>query len=135
MRKRVAGALVALVLMAGCDGPPPEPQEAAQTLEELAAKAGCVPDIGTEAAEIRQANCRTETGSYVLATFATDRGQQEWLDAANDYGGNYLLGRKWVAAGDEKVVTELRGRLGGTVTTGVHHSGSGEGHTGGHHGS
>ncbi|MFI0978584.1 hypothetical protein ACH4SP_16500 [Streptomyces sp. NPDC021093] len=134
MHRRVAGALVALVLVTGCGGSPPEPEEAAGTLEELAAKAGCVPDIGTQAAEIRQANCRTQSGSYVLATFATDRGRQEWLDGADDYGGSYLVGRKWVAAGDEAVVTALRGRLGGTVTTGVHHSGSGEGHTGGPHG-
>ncbi|MGW7414579.1 hypothetical protein [Streptomyces sp. NPDC054863] len=135
MRERVAGVLVALVLVAGCAGPPAEPREAAGTLEELAAKAGCVPDIGTEAAEIRQADCRIDSGRYVLATFATDRGRQEWLDAADDYGGSYLVGRKWVAAGDEAVVTALRGRLGGTVTTGVRHSGSGEGHTAGHHGS
>ena len=49
----------------------------------------------------------------MLATFATDRGQREWINEANDYGGSYLVGRKWVAVGDAKVVTALRGRLGG----------------------
>lgn len=136
MRERAAatGALVLLVL-AGCGsppGPPPgPPEEASGTLEQLAAKAGCVPDLGTDAAEIRQANCRTGKGGYVLATFATDRGRQEWLDAANDYGGSYLVGRRWVAAGAEPVVTALRGRLGGTVTTAAQHAGAGDGGKGG----
>lgn len=129
-----AAAAVALLALTGCAGtsPPPEPPEATGTLEELAAKAGCVPDIGTEAAELRQANCRTNNGNYVLTTFATDRGRQEWFDAANDYGGSYLIGRGWIAAGERAVVTALRGRLGGTVESAVgHSSGSGEGATAG----
>ncbi|MFJ6700973.1 hypothetical protein ACIQM4_33660 [Streptomyces sp. NPDC091272] len=138
MRERVTAvgtaALLAAVAMgvAGCGSPQGPPKEASGSLEELAAKAGCVPEIGTEAAEIRQANCRTANGSYVLATFATDRGRQEWLDGADDYGGSYLLGRRWVVTGDETVVAELRGRLGGTVTSGVRHPGGGQGHPGGH---
>ncbi|MFF0742687.1 hypothetical protein ACFYVL_20045 [Streptomyces sp. NPDC004111] len=136
MRQRTAAtaaaALLALALSAltGC-GPPPVPPEATGTLEELAAQAGCVPDIGTEAAELRQASCRTSGGDYVLTTFATDRGRQEWFDAANDYGGSYLVGRGWIAAGDADVVTALRGQLGGTVETTAGHSGSGEGPTAG----
>ncbi|MFI5803039.1 hypothetical protein [Streptomyces sp. NPDC051561] len=127
--RRVAGAVL-LIGVAGC-GAPTVPPEASGTLEELAVKAGCEPRIGTEAAELRQADCRTDLGTYVLATFATDRGRQEWLDAANDYGGSYLVGRKWVAVGEQGVLTALRGRLGGTVETAVGHSGSGERPTGG----
>ncbi|WP_433547962.1 hypothetical protein ACQPZG_25015 [Streptomyces sp. CA-294286] len=128
MRKRVAvwiPALAALLLTAGC-GAPDVPPEATGTLEELAAKAGCVPEPGTSSAEIRQANCRSSDGNYLLATFATDRGRQEWLDSADDYGGSYLVGRKWVAVGDEAVLTALRGRLGGSVAKGESHSGDGE---------
>ncbi|MFI6102596.1 hypothetical protein [Streptomyces sp. NPDC051310] len=117
------------------------PPTATGTLEQLAAKAACEPEISTDAEELRQAKCETEDGAYVLTTFATDRGQREWINEANDYGGAYLVGRKWVVSGDEKVVAALRGRLGGDVETGSsHHSGSSggggdEGSHSGHHAS
>lgn len=147
---RAALAVLALTLATACgssgdgDGRGDEkvPKTATGTLEQIAAKAACKPNIQTNAKELRQANCTTGDGKYVLATFATDRGQREWLNEANDYGGSYLVGRKWIAVGDAKVVTALRGRLGGSVETGVQHGsggGSGEpskdhsGHTG-HHG-
>lgn len=139
----VTAALVALALPAaaacgaGGDEPDAAPKTATGSLEELAAKVTCKPNIQTDAKEIRQANCETKDGKYVLATFATDRGQREWINEANDYGGAYLVGRKWVAVGEEKVVTALRDRLGGAVETGAsHHSGGngGSGDSGGHGG-
>ncbi|QGV80964.1 hypothetical protein [Streptomyces ficellus] len=141
----VTAALVALALPvtaacdAGGDEPDAAPKTATGTLEELAAKVACKPNIQTDAEEIRQANCATKDGKYVLATFSTDRGQREWINEANDYGGSYLVGRKWVAVGEEKVVGALRDRLGGAVETGTsHHSGGGDGdgeHGGGSGGS
>ncbi|WUW18887.1 hypothetical protein OG707_09220 [Streptomyces sp. NBC_01465] len=111
--------------MAGCSEDHRTPKTATGTLEQLAAQAECTPEIATDAAELKQANCTTQDGRYVLATFATDRGQREWINGAKDYGGTYLVGRKWVAVGEGKVVTALRGRLGGTVEEGSqHHSGS-----------
>ncbi|MFD9909696.1 hypothetical protein [Streptomyces sp. NPDC059063] len=107
----------------GGDGGRAVPVTAVGTLEQLARKAACAPDIQTDAAELRQAQCRTADGRrFVLATFATDRGTREWLNAANDYGGTYLVGRKWVAVGEPDVVTALRGRLGGTVERASHHA-------------
>lgn len=94
--------------------------------------------VQTDADELRQANCRTGAGPYVLVTFRTDRGQREWLDAADDYGGTRLLGRTWIVVGERPVLAELRGRLGGTVVESSHHSGhsaggeSEEGHHSGH---
>ncbi|TXS42811.1 hypothetical protein EAO72_14105 [Streptomyces sp. or43] len=115
------------VLLAGCGGGGDDiPPTATGTLEELAAQAHCEPKLQTDAQELRQANCATEDGRYVLATFATDRGQREWINEANDYGGSYLVGRRWVAVSDAAVIAALRGRLGGTVeTASPHHSGSG----------
>ncbi|MCX5382835.1 hypothetical protein [Streptomyces sp. NBC_00083] len=123
---RVAlGAAVAAVLLTGCgtSSSPHEPATASGTLEQLAARAACHPVLSTDSAELRQANCTTGDGRYVLATFATDRGQREWINEAEDYGGVYLVGRKWVAVGSEPVVTALHGRLGGSVETGTMHSG------------
>ncbi|MDJ0461438.1 hypothetical protein [Streptomyces sp. H27-C3] len=141
-----ASALAVLALVVtGCgsgdDGGKPVPDTASGSLEQLAEKVECKPNIQTDAEELRQANCKTGDGRYVLATFDTDRGQREWINEAKNYGGNYLVGRKWVAVGDQKVVTALRGQLGGEVETSSHHSGDGGGggnkeedHSG-HHGS
>ncbi|MBA8943110.1 MULTISPECIES: hypothetical protein [Streptomyces] len=111
------------------------PPTATGSLERLAAEAECEPDLQTDADTIRQALCGTGDGKYVLATFATDRGQREWIDTAKDYGGHYLVGRKWVAVGHEDVVAALRGRLGGTLEEGVDHGGGrhgGASHPAGH---
>ncbi|MGW7367485.1 hypothetical protein ACWGI8_29720 [Streptomyces sp. NPDC054841] len=138
-------ALTAVTALTACganDEEAPEvPKTATGTLEQLAKQAECEPNIQTDAKELRQANCTTKDGKYVLATFATDRGQREWINEANDYGGSYLVGRKWVAVGEPKVVTALRGRLGGTVETASSHdqhagssggSGGNEEHSGHH---
>ncbi|MFF2851623.1 hypothetical protein ACFVT5_35620 [Streptomyces sp. NPDC058001] len=127
--KCAAGAVGAVVLMAalsGCGGDRggEVPKTATGSLEQLASKVKCRPDLQTDAQEIRQANCRTGDGRFVLATFATDRGQREWLNEAKDYGGSYLVGRKWIAVGESDVVTALRGRLGGDLEESSHHMGT-----------
>lgn len=146
--RAAAVVLAGLALLTACGGggggedKPHVPPTVTGSLEQLATKAHCEPNIQTDAQELRQANCTTDEGRYVLATFATDRGQREWINEANDYGGSYLVGRKWVAVGEANVVAALRGRLGGTVeTASPHHQpgsggsgGSEEGHSG-HHGS
>jgi hypothetical protein len=92
------------------------------SLEQIASDAHCAPDMQTDADEIRQAICRNKDGKFVLATFATDRGQREWVNEAKDYGGFYLVGAKWVAVGDQKLVKTLRGTLGGTLEVGTDHA-------------
>ncbi|MET9893797.1 hypothetical protein ABZZ47_27010 [Streptomyces sp. NPDC006465] len=147
--KLLAGAAVAALLaLTGCGGGSDDkgagaketvPATATGSLEDLAAEVKCKPDIQTDADEIRQGVCKISAGKFILATFATDRGQREWLNGAKDYGGSYLVGAKWVAVGDQKMVTTLRGQLGGTLEEGAsHHSGgSGGGGTetehSGHH--
>ncbi|MBQ0830057.1 hypothetical protein [Streptomyces tagetis] len=136
-----AGAVLVLAL-AGCgtggDGEAAVPQTATGSLEHLAAEVKCEPDLQTDADTIRQAICKKGGEKYILATFATDRGQREWINTAKDYGGYYLVGRKWVAVGEEDLVEGLRGRLGGVVEQGVQHGpehggGKGSGHGSGEH--
>ncbi|WP_344047003.1 hypothetical protein [Streptomyces thermoalcalitolerans] len=142
----VAGAAAVLAL-AGCGsgsgGEAKVPPTATGSLESLAAEVKCKPNMQTDADTIRQAICKKGEEKYILATFATDRGQREWIEAAKDYGGFYLVGRKWVAVGEQKVLEDLRGRLGGDLEKGVDHSGMNHGgtqhggtdHGGGAHGS
>ncbi|MFC5658542.1 hypothetical protein [Streptomyces nogalater] len=121
---RLVPAVAVLLALAGCGSGGDTglvPPAAAGSLEELAAEVKCVPDVQTDADELRQAVCRTARGRFVLATFATDRGQREWVDDAKDYGGHYLVGRKWVAVGDDGVVRALRGTLGGELEAGTDH--------------
>ncbi|WP_328555910.1 MULTISPECIES: hypothetical protein [unclassified Streptomyces] len=131
--KLLTGAVVAALLaLTGCGGgsdgkgvaaKETVPPTATGSLEDLAAEVKCKPSIQTDADEIRQGVCKISTGRFILATFATDRGQREWLNGAKDYGGSYLVGAKWVAVGDQKMVTTLRGRLGGTLEEGASHAG------------
>ncbi|MFE1750032.1 hypothetical protein [Streptomyces anandii] len=129
----VAGAAVAAAALAGCgsggDAAAKVPPTATGSLESLAAEVKCKPNIQTDADTIRQAICTSSAGKFVLATFSTDRGQREWINEAKDYGGFYLVGRKWVAVGDDGVVTALRGTLGGDVEIGTDHHAH-TGHTG-----
>ena len=122
----VAGAAAVLAL-AGCgsgDGSAEAkiPVTATGSLESLAAKVKCTPDMQIDSDEVRQAICKNAAGKFVFATFATDRGQREWINDAKDYGGFYLVGRKWVAVGDDKVVKSLQTTLGGEEEIGTDHS-------------
>ncbi|MDQ0602363.1 putative small lipoprotein YifL [Streptomyces canus] len=127
-RSMLAVAAAALVLT-GCgsggdDDKAAVPETATGSLEHLAAEVGCDPTIQIDADEIRQASCRKSDadGKFILATFATDRGQREWINGAKDYGGHYLVGRKWIAVGETKTVTTLRATLGGDIEEGQDHT-------------
>ncbi|MGW2820315.1 hypothetical protein ACWC24_04820 [Streptomyces sp. NPDC001443] len=120
-----AAAAVAALVLAGCgtatDTKAAVPVTATGSLEHLAAEVKCTPDMQTDADEIRQAVCKVAAGKFILATFATDRGQREWINSAKDYGGHYLVGRKWVAVGENSTVAALRSTLGGDIEQGVDH--------------
>ncbi|MEU0217262.1 hypothetical protein ABZ281_20010 [Streptomyces sp. NPDC006265] len=127
---------VAILALTGCGGSGDKdeaavPKEVSGSLEHIAAEADCKPNMQTDADTIRQALCKKGKDKYVLATFSTDRGQREWINTAKDYGGFYLVGRKWVAVGHEDVVQALRGTLGGSVEVGTNHSGHSSGDGGG----
>ncbi|MEU0114051.1 hypothetical protein ABZ137_10025 [Streptomyces bobili] len=121
-----AAAAAAALVLTGCgSGGGTEksvPATATGSLEHLAAEVKCTPDMQTDADELRQAICKNADGKFVLLTFATDRGQREWINTAKDYGGHYLVGRKWVAIGGTTTVAALRTTLGGDIEEGTDHS-------------
>ncbi|MGJ5751026.1 hypothetical protein FB563_4661 [Streptomyces puniciscabiei] len=123
---RLLPAAAAVLALAGCGSggeTKTVPPTATGSLESLAAEVKCKPNMQTDADTIRQAICTNTDGKFILATFSTDRGQREWINDAKDYGGYYLVGRKWVAVGDDGVVEALRGTLGGDVEIGTNHAG------------
>jgi hypothetical protein len=126
-QKLALAAAVAVLALSGCgsdggsDGEA-VPKMATGSLESLAAEAKCKPNTQIDADELRQAICKVGDEKYILATFATDRGQREWINESKRMGGFFLVGRKWVAVGHEDVVAELRGQLGGTLEVGADHS-------------
>ncbi|MER6571219.1 hypothetical protein ABT288_34820 [Streptomyces sp. NPDC001093] len=129
---RLLPAAAAVLALAGCGAggdTKAVPPTATGSLESLAAQVKCTPNMQIDSDEVRQAICRNPDGRFVFATFATDRGQREWINDAKDYGGYYLVGRKWVAVGDDGVVKALRGTLGGDVEMGTNHAGH-SGHSG-----
>ncbi|WP_338898664.1 hypothetical protein WBG99_26315 [Streptomyces sp. TG1A-60] len=118
--------MAAVLVLAGCGSGGSDqaavPETAVGTLEQLAAEVKCEPDMQIDADELRQAICTDGDEKYILATFATDRGQREWLNSSKMMGGFFLVGRKWAAVGHEDVVAELGGTLGGTLEVGTDHS-------------
>jgi hypothetical protein len=73
---------------------------------------GCAARISLTGADFRQATCL----DVVLLDFATAEGQRAWLDAAEPYGGVYLVGERWALSGNsaERIQT-LQATLGGTI--------------------
>jgi hypothetical protein len=84
------------------------------TIEQLAAKSGCRPKIQTNAAELRQGVCATQTGRYFVTTFATAQAQRTWLEQAQDYGA-LLVGNRWVVGASPQLLKQLHGKLGGDM--------------------
>lgn len=90
------------------------------TLEQLASQMDCKPQ--SRNAEYQQEQCETSASHYVVTTFATDKGEQDWLAAAMPYGGAYLVGTRWVVVANEpQALEELRHRFGGEVQAGSAH--------------
>ncbi|MEU3462958.1 hypothetical protein ABZ721_23820 [Streptomyces sp. NPDC006733] len=119
------------VLLSGCDQAPTGTHTAhteaaaAQTesIETIAAVVGCRPEISVTADELRTGSCKASQGEFRMATFTADEGQRAWLIQAREYGGNYLVGMRWVVVSEKlDVLRALRTKLGGTLEAGDQHA-------------
>lgn len=91
------------------------------TVEQVAASVGCQAKFTMMVTDYRQATCAADGASLVILDFATARGQRDWLDNAQPYGGFYLVGERWALSGNSlDYISGLQGRLGGTVETQQH---------------
>lgn len=106
---------------AGSPSAGPGPDEAAEppkpaSMEKLAEVVGCEPEERGRTLDYRQGVCRTDSGQYVMLTFDTDKGQEDWLTYAQAYGGIYLVGKRWVLSAEPRAaMEEVRAELGGTI--------------------
>ncbi|QTI89907.1 hypothetical protein [Streptomyces sp. AgN23] len=133
----VAAAVGALLTVAGCGGgdgdgdgkadakaetggnaarPSASPAPKAARVEQLASAAGCEPQFTTKVDDYRQAVCKTAKGEFVFLDFVTAKGQRDWLETAQMYGGVYLVGNRWVlSSSPRKNMATLRDEFGGTI--------------------
>nr|WP_051723526.1 hypothetical protein [Streptomyces albus] len=85
-------------------------------VEVIAGLTGCKAKIRLEADELRQGVCHTPEVDYLITTFPKEEHQRAWLDSAAVYGGEYLVGSRWiVSAKKPEMLEEFRAKLGGTV--------------------
>jgi hypothetical protein len=88
-------------------GPPP-------TVEELAEKVGCEPQMQVDADELRTGYCDTDLGKFFLSTFATQQGKNAWMDTAPEYNP-HLVGNLWTVLADRPVLDKLKAEIGGDL--------------------
>ncbi|MET7655178.1 MULTISPECIES: hypothetical protein [unclassified Streptomyces] len=84
-------------------------------VEVIAGLTGCTAKIRIEADELRQGVCHTEEADYLITTFPEEQYKETWLEAAGIYGGQYLVGSRWVVSAQPKMLTGFRPKLGGTI--------------------
>lgn len=122
---------VAAALVAGCSGggggakgaatPAGPPGVMVAGIEQLASKSGCRLQSQTKAVEVTQGACKTAKGRFTLVTFNSDQGQQSWLTEAKNWGGDYLVGPRWVAVSVPPTLAALRQEIGGDLQAGRKH--------------
>ncbi|MDX6433422.1 MAG: hypothetical protein QOE54_5788 [Streptosporangiaceae bacterium] len=140
-RARLCVTTIAVLSIAACSGQkaatsadPAAPTGKRYSLEQIAAQTDCRMQLQSNVAEFRQGACKTTAGRYVVLTFATQQGGDDWLKEAKNWGGTYLVGPRWVVVGTPQQLQSFRSKLGGSIQAGDDHSGSGHTHapTSGH---
>ncbi|MCG0289792.1 hypothetical protein, partial [Streptomyces sp. PSAA01] len=104
------------------------PAPKAARVERLASAAGCTPQFTTKVDDYRQAVCKTAKGKFVFLDFVTAKGQRDWLETAQMYGGVYLVGNRWVlSSSPRKNMETLREEFGGTIEEETSYGGASRG--------
>ena len=129
-------ALVGIATLAGCGSAtasssigtaathpastgPAVPTAVAGTVEQVAARLGCTPEIRTEAEELREGVCATADGQFTVTTFPREDLKLTWLDAAAGWGGWYVVGPRWaVGVPTKELASTFRQKVGGSLVDG-----------------
>jgi hypothetical protein len=114
MINRSIAALALIAALTACShGSGGTPQ--GTSLPTLAAKLGCTFVEDTEQHELYTKD-EGSCGPLTLYSFATPAQRDSWLDAAQGFGGNFLVGSTWVATADNPAdLTKAQGKAGGDL--------------------
>ncbi|MEU1321124.1 hypothetical protein [Streptomyces tibetensis] len=128
-----AGVLVVLPLVTACGGgddaggagggkaapsvtaAPAAGVVAPAKVEVIAGLTGCKAKIRIDADELRQGLCHTKKADYLITTFPEEKFKETWLEEARVYGGQYLVGTRWVVSVKPALLESFRAKLGGTI--------------------
>jgi hypothetical protein len=101
MRRAVLPALALLLALAGCggdrsEGTTPDPAKPL-TVGQLADKLGCFYEGGSTELYVQEGG---PCGDYSLYTFRDNTARDAYVEAAGAFGGNLLVGERWVVSAD-----------------------------------
>jgi hypothetical protein len=123
---------IAVLSAAACSGhgsgAAPAVSSKPYSLEQIAAQTDCKMQLQSNVAEFRQGACNTTKGRYVVLTFSTQEAGDNWLKEAQNWGGTYLVGPKWVIVGTHQQLEPFQTQLGGKIEEGDQHGGGGHSH-------
>jgi hypothetical protein len=112
---RFIAALALIVALAACShgsGGGGTPHGSA-SLSTLAAGIGCTFVEDTEQHELYTSD-QGACGAMTLYSFANTHNRDSWLDAAQGFGGNFLVSGRWVATADNPAdLTKAQAKVGG----------------------
>jgi hypothetical protein len=100
------------------------------TVEKLASALGCKPKFTRGKVEdYRQGVCKKDKQLYTLVTFKNNKAKRGWLEFSKSYGGIYLVGSRWMVAGNvEDNLDKVKAKYGGSIEEGDNHDGHGGDH-------
>ena len=126
----VAVTLLGGLALAGCSNSDAAPKTASSprpsvsppvtgSVEQVAARLDCKPQIRTDADELRQGICGTGNAEFSVTTFPAEKFKAIWLDAAAGWGGWYVVGPRWaVSASTKDQAVARQQKLGGSLVDG-----------------
>jgi hypothetical protein len=119
MRRILAAAALAVAL-SGCGGGGGDAGKAdAVTAQSLATKLGCSNFSKEDSPELfaaESASCDLSGTTVYLETFTQSDAQKNWLSAAKQAGGSYVVGDNWIVWTDERSPSEqIQKTLGGHI--------------------
>lgn len=110
MKKFVAGAVLSVLLLTGCGG---SSSSGYDTPQDMAKKLNCSYEGGSEELFVKEGG---PCGDYDLYTFNDNEGRDNWVKAASSFGGNYVVGDKWVVMTDTGALAKKAQKtLGGDI--------------------
>ncbi|GAA0275918.1 hypothetical protein [Cryptosporangium japonicum] len=84
------------------------------SLEQIADKVGCEPTSIRKSSDFSQGVCDLGSTRTTILTFESNQKMLDWIEAAEGYGGAYLVGTKWLVTSNKaETLDPLVKKLGG----------------------